>query len=337
MRVNRQILRKILSGQDIHPVLVDIGASAGAPTIWNDLAPHSIYVGFDPDQRDLRELSDGRYYRGTIVNKAVTSEPGRDEARFYFTRSPHCSSTLHPDNAALSAYLFASLFEVTSQGSVPTITLDAVVAQLDLPGIDWFKTDSQGTDLRLFNSLNDPVRTRVLAVDIEPGLIDAYQGEDLFVDAHRDLVQQGFWLSDMNVCGTQRIHQATLSKLLAERTGMTYGMIQQSVRASPGWCEARYLRTLEWLKEHNLSSREYVLLWAFALVDRQAGYALDVALAYEQIFGKDTIAETMQQEMASLFPRTARQMLLRPQPYIRLAKQLLPARIKGPLKRLLSG
>jgi len=335
MKRNARIIQALLTRHDIHPVLVDIGASAGTPAIWNDLATHAIYIGFDPDQRDLQELSDGHYYKGTIVNKAVTSTPGQDQATFYFTNSPYCSSTLPPDNAALSNYLFANLFEVTSQGNVPTTTLDDVVAQLNLPCIDWFKTDSQGTDLRLFTSLNESTRSRVLAIDIEPGLIDAYQGEDLFVTAHSDLIQQGFWLSDMNVCGTQRIHQATLRKLLTDKAGITYGMLQQNIRKSPGWCEARYLRTLDWLKQHNLSQREYVLLWVFALVDNQIGYALDVALAYEQVFGKDTTAETMQQEVTSLIQRAARQMLLRPQTYIKLVKQLMPAQIKKPLKRLL--
>ena len=59
--------------------------------------------------------------------------------------------------------------------------------RLSLSGIDWLKTDSQGTDLRIFNSLRPEVRSRVLAIDIEPGLIDAYVGEDLFVDAHKEL------------------------------------------------------------------------------------------------------------------------------------------------------
>ena len=39
--------------------------------------------------------------------------------------------------------------------------------------IDWYKSDSQGTDLRIFDTLLDVVKDRVLAVDFEPGILDA--------------------------------------------------------------------------------------------------------------------------------------------------------------------
>jgi hypothetical protein len=314
--------QQILAETQFHPILFDIGASGSTPSIWKPIAHHSIYVGFDPDLRDLREISDGTFFKGTIVNKAITSEPEQNEGQFYFTRSPYCSSTLHPDNAALSNYLFAGLFDVVGQDHVPTATLDTVVTQLDLPGIDWIKTDTQGTDLRIFNSLNEPMRSHVLAVDVEPGLIDAYQGEDLFVDTHRDLVQQGFWLSEATICGTQRVSQTALSHLLAHKTGITYNMIQWGVRTSPCWCEARYLRSIEWLTQHNLPQRAYVLLWVFALIDGQPGYALDVALAYEQVFGKDSIAETMQQKTRSILQRTIWQALFQ-KALLRLARRFL--------------
>ncbi len=44
--------------------------------------------------------------------------------------------------------------------------------------IDGYKTDSQGTDLRIFNSLPKEIINKILLAEFEPGIIDAYQGED---------------------------------------------------------------------------------------------------------------------------------------------------------------
>lgn len=290
----------LLSELDIHPVLIDIGASGAPPKIWDEIAQHSIYVGFDPDLRDLREVPDSRFYKAIIVNKAITSDKECDEVLFYFTKSPYCSSTLKPDSKSLSNFLFSDLFIVERKAKVPAATLDSVMERLSLSSIDWFKTDSQGTDLRIFNSLKPKVRSRVLAVDIEPGLIDAYVGEDLFVDAHRDLTQNGFWLSNLNICGAIRMRRSNLEKMakLNEKS------VASTVRTSPGWCEARYLRTIEWMDQRDFTNRDYVLLWGFALLDGQYGFAMDLGIGYEQRFGIDKVSQIMQNEPSILMKRS---------------------------------
>lgn len=294
------ITNHLLSELDLHPVLIDIGASCAPPKIWEEIAQHSIYVGFDPDLRDLHEVPDSHFYKATIVNKAITSDKESDEVLFYFTKSPYCSSTLKPDSKSLSNFLFSDLFIVEREAKVQAATLDSVMERLSLSRIDWFKTDSQGTDLRIFNSLKPKVRSRVLAVDIEPGLIDAYVGEDLFVDAHRDLTQNGFWLSNLNVCGAIRMRRSNLEKMakLNEKS------VASTVRKSPGWCEARYLRTIEWMDQRDFTNRDYVLLWSFALLDGQYGFAMDLGIGYEQRFGIDKVSQIMQNEPSILMKRS---------------------------------
>ncbi len=281
---------KILTTLKIQPVLVDIGASGAPPKVWESIARHSIYVAFDPDQRELHDVPEGKYSRSIIVNKAVTSISNLSEAHFYLTHSPYCSSTLPPDANSLANYLFSDLFVVEREASVPSSTLTDIFYQLNLQSLDWFKTDSQGTDLRLFQSLKDELRDRVLAVDIEPGLIDAYRGEDLFVDAHQELLHQGFWLSSLDVEGAIRMRRSTLQTIATHHQELNDASLSQAVRKSPGWCEARYLRTIESLRERNAEAREYVLLWVFTMIERQWGFALDIACAYNQQFAKDSIS-----------------------------------------------
>lgn len=313
-------------------MLVDIGSSGEPPTVWQGIARHSIYVGFDPDLREIYELPDGRFHQAIMVNEAVTSDKTSDQSLFYLTRSPYCSSTLKPDLASLSNFLFSDLFIVERETTVRAATLDSVLERLDLPRIDWLKTDSQGTDLRLFNSLKEETRERVLAIDVEPGLVHGYVGEDLFVDVHRDLTGNGFWLSDLNVCGALRMRKGALEYATGVDRKLDQPFLEGHLKKTPAWCEARYLRTIEWLGREMFERRDFALLWTFAILDSQLGFALDLTLAYDERFGSDDISRLMKEETVSLI-RNSRMRNPRPKPSLKAkAKSLVPARAKRWIK-----
>ena len=240
----KRMIQSILTELNIQPVLVDIGASFGSPKVWDPIASNSVYVGFDPDLREMHDIPHGKFARSVIVNKAVTSNPDQSAVQFHLTRSPYCSSTLLPDTKSLSNYYFSDMFAVDHTKDVQSISLNAVLKSLSLEHVDWFKTDSQGTDLRLFRSLDNANRSRVLAVDVEPGLVDAYVGEDLFVDTHKSLMSEGFWISRMNVLGSIRVRHESLVEQsrskpeLAQGTfGRQLGLARAGVRR--GTCEQR--------------------------------------------------------------------------------------------------
>ncbi len=265
---------------------MDVGASGAPLPIWNDIAPESIYVGFDPDRREIHEDRSSQFHKSVIVNEAITAE-NVSEVSFYLTKSPFCSTTLAPNPPGTVHWLEGDLFTVESRANVRATTIDAVLNRLNLTRIDWIKLDTQGTDLRLLNSISPGVLSRVMVVDTEPGLNDIYQGEDLFVDVHRDLTSKGFWLSGAHTGGFVRIRRATLERARQVNPDIDDSYIRSTVRKTPAYFEARYLRTLEWLAEQRLSQHEYILLWIFALVDNQLGYALDVSLEFERLFGEN--------------------------------------------------
>ncbi len=70
--MTNEAIDRLLSQLDIHPVLVDIGAAGGAFPIWDGIARHSVYVGFDPDLSGVRETTEGHFYRTIIMNEAIT-------------------------------------------------------------------------------------------------------------------------------------------------------------------------------------------------------------------------------------------------------------------------
>jgi len=126
-----------------------------------------------------------------------------------------------------------------------------------------------------------------LAIDIEPGLLDAYQEEDLFPEAHTKFSSEGFWLSDITVKGPVRINQRSLTKLKEINPEYSLMYIGRNLKKCPGWVEARYLRTISHLESINSPARNYVLLWVFSMLDQQYGYCLDIASAYKDKFGDD--------------------------------------------------
>lgn len=316
----------LLNRFNVAPVLIDIGASGPHRQIWDLIALQSVLLRFDPDLREIRDLNGAGYRRAITINEAVTADPSAGEVPFYLTRSPYCSSTLEPDIEALSDYIYTDLFRVERKVQVKASALAAILARTKLDRVDWFKTDSQGTDLRLFNSLPDAIRSRVLCVEVEPGILDAYRDEDKFAEAHLALMSQGFWLASAKVCGTTRIRQSTLARLRRNRPDLDVNTIRGHCDVSPGWVEALYLRDLGYLKARAAPAEDYVVLWAFALMVDQWGYALDVALEYEGHFGHDEASELMTTRLT--------EQLLRPQGGLyRQAKHALKAVLPGSVQR----
>ena len=167
------------------------------------------------------------FHRSVIINEAVT-EKNASEISFYLTRSPFCSTVLDPNPQATAHWLERDLFEVEARASVRATTIDSVLRRLDISRIDWIKLDTQGTDLRLLNSISSDVLSRIMAVDTEPGLIDIYQREDLFVDVHRDLTTKGFWLSGMHTGGFVRMRRGRSilpDKRIRRSTTATFGAL----------------------------------------------------------------------------------------------------------------
>jgi hypothetical protein len=265
-------LSRLLAAISCNPVLFDVGASGEPPPIWRGFSADATYVAFDPDDREFGKACQIGSGKTFILNSAVTNREC-EKTKVYLTRSPYCSSTLPPNNEELERYLFSDLFEVESTTYLPATTFAKALAELNIQTIDWLKIDTQGTDLRIYESVPQNVRQGLLAVDIEPGLINAYQGEDFFTDAHRKLISEGFWPSKFQIGEAVRMTKKTFQALEPSQAAT----LEKSLRRSPAWVEARYLRTIEWLDRHKSSLERYKLLWLFSIADAQFGYALDIA------------------------------------------------------------
>lgn len=256
------------------PVLVDIGASGELPKEWAPIARYSICVAFDADERDFgAHVSRAHPYRKLYLHDNIVSDRTDGELDFHLTHSPYCSSALPPDAEALSAWVFADLFDVEKTVRLKARTLPAILRERDLDYVDWFKTDSQGTDLRLFTSLGDAVLRKVLAASFEPGIIDAYRGEDKLHAVLAAMDKLPFWMHHLEVRGTQRLSRQLWEERVRQ---LTKGALPLGLKQSPGWVEASYLNTLAAFDDFEL--RDVLLAWVFATLQEQHGFALELAV-----------------------------------------------------------
>ncbi len=254
------------------PVLIDIGASGEINKKWRKIAPYSICIAFDADDREFNvsEKQASGYKKLLVINRIVIAQPS-PVADFNLTASPFCSSLLQPDLKKLEPWVFQSLFKVEKTVQLPATTLQQAMQVAGIDYIDWFKTDTQGTDLRLFLSVSDNTRKNILAAEFEPGIMDAYIGEDKLFTIMQQMQELGYWLSSMEVKGTQRLHESYMKHFGSFNTN-------RMIRKSPCWAELTYLQN-----PVNTNPRALLLLYTFALLERQYGFALEVCdLALQQ-------------------------------------------------------
>jgi FkbM family methyltransferase len=257
--------------QEAPPVLIDIGASGGLNSVWKQLARYSVCVAFDADQREMgaTQATSKIYKRLYVYDQAVTSSP-QPTSDFYLTKAPPCSSLLLPNAGKLAAWEFADRFTVLQKTTVKTIQIATVLSELNLDRVDWFKTDSQGTDLRLFLSLPTSMREKTMVAEFEPGILDSYEGEDKLWEVMRSMDESGFWMANIVIKGSNRIRKSLLEGFSEfERNNMVHLM-----KTSPGWAEVAYLNSFS---ADVFSQRDYLLGWVCASLKGQHGFALELA------------------------------------------------------------
>ena len=264
------------------PVLIDVGASGEIHKEWALIAPYAVCIAFDGDDRELKSIrSSSSGYRDLIVYHRVLSAAPGEHTDFYLTASPYCSSTLEPNREGLAPYYFSPFFDVQKKLQLKAVTLDEVLKENNLEYIDWFKTDSQGTDLRLFASLSDEQIDQVKIAEFEPGIIDAYCGEDKFYDLLKWINSKNFFLDTLNVEHVYRIKPETTQKYHLSAKVWRYA------KPVPGWVNLTFLNTgKNWEK---WSLRDCLLFIACGLINHQYGMVLEFSALMKQRFPEEEL------------------------------------------------
>ncbi|MGB5892820.1 MAG: FkbM family methyltransferase [Ignavibacteriaceae bacterium] len=281
------------------PILIDIGASGSLHPKWRKIAKYSWCIAFDADQRDFQFVeSEKGNFKKLFVYNCIVSDVEAEVSRFYLTKSPYCSSLLEPNNEKLEPYVNSQLFEVEKEISLKTLSLNTVLNDLGIDRIDWFKTDSQGIDLRLFKSLSNEIQKQILVAEFEPGIIDAYKGEDKLYQILEYFQLQNYWLSDIDIKGVPRISYDLLKKYFS--SDFTFKLARESMQKTPCWAEMTFFSELN--NEDTFGIREYLLAWVFATIEKKHSFALVVAKKGIERF-KEIIFEEMEKKSIKFMKR----------------------------------
>lgn len=308
------MIKKIFQNHEFEnrpPVLVDVGASGGIHLAWKEIAQFSICVGFDADLRATNFIVDDKnenYKKLYILNELISGQDGI--IHFYLTESPYCSSTLEPDLEALSPYSFSHLFKVKNKIDLPAVTLKTALASINIDYVDWFKTDSQGTDLAVFKGLGHELMSKVIVAEFEPGIMDAYKGEDKMHDIMAFMKDRNFWLCDLQLRGPLRISDNNLhqyfDKLVQEHIELVH-------KKMPFWGEMLYLSDMR----NCQSKRDLLFGCACAIIHEQYGFCIEIAQRGINSYGDGIFEEIIQYAVkrverdAALYVRKNTQIRLR--------------------------
>ena len=277
-----------------YPVLIDIGASGAIHKKWKSLAKYSICIAFDADYRDFEICeTENKGWRKLYSFNNLVATKTVEEVDFFLTKSPHCSSSLSPDHEELKHWAFSHLFDVEKVVQLDAIDLQSALSKAGVDYIDWYKSDSQGTDMRIFDSLPKNIINKILAAEFEPGIIDAYQGEDKLHNLMAYMDKEQFWITNMEIKGSQRINKEVLASLnyLQRRS------IGSFLKIAPGWCEISYLNKMD---DEKMTLREYLLAWVFASINAEHGFALFLTKKAYKRFGDNFLLKLQKESQSKL-------------------------------------
>ncbi len=257
------------------PILVDIGASGQLHKKWKLIAKYSICIAFDADEREFGFIEkEQSNFKKLFVYNCIVSDENKSDQLFYLTKSPYCSSILKPDLNNLANYSYADIFQTVNTSKLKTISISTALNEINIKQVDWFKTDSQGLDLRLFKNLNDDIRKKIIVAEFEPGLIDAYEKEDKLYSLLEYLQNKDFWISDFIVKGVPRISSKLFNSIYSnERLSK---LLSLSLKASPGWAELTMINSFN--NKNDFTKREYLLGCLFSMIEKQSGFAYELSL-----------------------------------------------------------
>ena len=256
--------------QDKPPILFDIGASGDIHHSWKAIAKYCICVAFDPDDREINiAKNSGKGFKEFIlINRIVSDQDGKQ--KFYLTKSPYCSSSLKSNLEKLEPYSFRNLFILESEIELSAITINSILKEIGYEYIDWYKSDTQGTDFRIYDVIEKKIKNKILVSEFEPGILDAYAGEDKLHKIMASFDNTCFWCDDCLIKGSNRLNEDFLNKKFSL---FQKKLIHFSHKKCAFWAEISYMNDM---KNSDFTERDYLLMIAFAIIKKQYGFVIEL-------------------------------------------------------------
>ncbi|MEQ1761242.1 MAG: FkbM family methyltransferase [Vicinamibacterales bacterium] len=205
-------------------VLIDGGAKGGVQKEWVPLLPILKVVAFDPYWSEEVNASakpgassangsageKSKPYPAETIFVPKGLGPSEEAQPFYVTTGPSMRSVIPPDTERARLYGLGDYAVVQSVVDIPMTTIDAAVAQYELPFVDFIKLDTQGSELDVLKGAPKTVGRMAFGLRVETCLNPLYERQPLFTDVDTYVRAQGFEFIDFMHMLRYRRRAATL-------------------------------------------------------------------------------------------------------------------------------
>jgi hypothetical protein len=91
------VMDQLFERLDIHPILVEVGATGPTPTVWNEIARRGIYIGLGRDAAGCDLKCQSSFYHTELLEDLIVPSVERyGAAPFHVAQDSIYSSLLPP-------------------------------------------------------------------------------------------------------------------------------------------------------------------------------------------------------------------------------------------------
>ena len=175
-------------------IIVDIGASGGIDTRWNNLTSYFKCILFEPDPREYSILKENSDSNLIVLNSALSDS--NKTVEFHLCKKQEVSSIFPPNFDFLNKFPDAERFEVQKNIRLNSDTLNNQLKKVGVNEVDFIKIDTQGYELPILQGSYDYLDS-VIGLEIEVEFVEMYKGQPLFNEVDGFVKSKNFSLVDL--------------------------------------------------------------------------------------------------------------------------------------------
>ena len=170
-------------------ILLDIGAANGANGMWNIIGDKITTILVEPHKKSAKNLKE----QGFEVIESVLHDKNNVETKFYNCRKPTCSSFYKPNFDHLKNFLDKERFEIISEDTFNSKTLDSEITKFAQP--NFIKIDTEGSELDILKGSQNTLQN-VFGLEVECAFYQLREDQPLFEEIRSYLKDYDFVFID---------------------------------------------------------------------------------------------------------------------------------------------
>jgi len=181
--------------------IVDVGASGGVHSRWEEFTTSYKGVLFEPDPREYDILKSKCGKNLIVINSALSDSSSLID--FHLCRKQQVSSVFRPNFEFLDKFPYSERFDILESIEIQADTLDSQLEKKNIEYIDFIKIDTQGYELAILKG-GTRYLDGVTGLEIEVEFSQLYENQPLFDEVDRFIRENGFTLFDLKRCYWKR-------------------------------------------------------------------------------------------------------------------------------------